>query len=931
VADLHPVRRPSSGGLRGRDRECALLDALLGQVRGGRGAVLLLRGEPGIGKTALLHYLVEAGAGLTLMRCSGVESEMELPFAGLHELCSPILDGLDSLPAPQQRALSVALGLEVGESPDKLLVALGALGLLGAACEHGPMLWVIEDAHWLDQASAQVLGFVGRRLLGEPVGMIFAARDPVRLPDPLMGLPEVRIEGVDERTARALLASVGGVRIDESIRARIIDETQGNPLALLELGARMMTAGFAGGFATVDGPSRPSLTHRIEDEYLTRLAALPGDAQQLVLLAAADPVCDTVLIQRAASLLQLGVDAADAAVDADLLSVGASVRFRHPLLRSAVYRDASIERRRAAHDALAAATDPARDADRRAWHRAYAATGPDEEVAAELVGSADRAQSRGGVAAAAAFWERAVALTPDAGDRASRALLAAQAKYAAGDLEATGRLLAEADGGPLDELEQAMVDLLRAQVVFTLYRGGDAPALLSRAATRLQGLNLDLARQAYLQALIACMYAGRLGDPEVRRAVVHAAQSLPMDPAPTPATHLLVRGVATWLADGYVAAAPTLKDAVRQYLDESPNPDFIGFAFIAMAMHLCDDQASYAMVSVRAELTRKSGMLSWLPMELGVLAEFYLSAGDLVTAEALKTEAERIDPVIAAAHSPRIALLVAAWRAEASTALGFLPMLVEAAETRGEGQLLGYIEYAKAVLYNGLADYAVAADAAENATADGDFVPLLTARGLYELVEAAARSDQLERARVAADQLSALATASGTDFASGMAARSRALLAEGDGADELYREAIERLGRTRMSIHVARARLSYGEWLRRKGRRIDARTQLRLAHAALSAMGAAGFAERARRELAATGEKVRRRTGPTSADLTPQEEQIAALARERRTNSEIGAQLFLSARTVEWHLRKIFDKLEISSRRELDAALAARVRTGDVR
>jgi DNA-binding CsgD family transcriptional regulator len=918
---------PNSPRLHGRDRECAVLDDLLAQVRGGGGGVLLLRGEPGIGKTALLGYLVEAGSGLRLLRCAGVESEMELPFAGLHELCAPILEGLESLPEPQQYALSIALGLSTGESPDKFLVALAALGLLGVACEQGPLLCVIEDAHWLDQASAQVFGFIGRRLLAEPVGLVLAARAPVAEPDHLMSLPELRIEGVDERSARALLDSVGPVRLDETIRARIIDETHGNPLALLELGTRMMTAGFAGGFATVD---RTDLTRRIEGEYLARLSELPHDTQQLMLLAAADPVCETALIQRAATKLRLGVDAADAAVEAELLSVGASVRFRHPLLRSAVYRCAGVEQRRVAHEALAAVSDPNRDADRRAWHRAFAAAGPDEQVAGELIGSADRAQGRGGVAAAAAFWERAVALTPDTADRSSRALVAAQAKFAAGDLEATGRLLARAEAGSLSELEQAMVELVRAQVAFARYRGWDAPTLLLAAATRLRALNLDLARPAYLQALMATAYAGRLGDPEVRLAIAGAAQSLPVDPAPTPATHLLVRGTATWMADGYVAAAPILKDAVRQYLNESPDPDFVGLAFTAIAMHLCDDEAWYVMITSQAQLARERGIFNWLPLAFDVTAEFYVHSGDLAKAEALVMEAGRIDPTTTAANPPRIVLLVAAWHADTSGALRHLQVLSEVAATRGEGWLLAYADYAKAVLYNGLADYALAADAAQSASADGDCVPLLTMQALCELVEAAARSDQLERAGIAAQQLSVIAAASGTEFALGLAAHARALIADGDSADELYREAIERLSRTRMATHLARARLNYGEWLRRSNRRIDARTQLRLAHAALAAMGALGFAERARRELAATGEKLRRRTGPTSADLTPQERQIAELARDRRTNPEIGAQLFLSARTVEWHLRKIFAKLEISSRRELDAALARRAPTAQM-
>ncbi|MDT5318104.1 MAG: hypothetical protein QOD88_626 [Mycobacterium sp.] len=911
---------PTPGPLRGRDRECGILDALLRQVREGRSGVLLLRGAPGIGKTALLRYVMETGSGLTLLRCTGVESEMELPFAGLHELCAPTLDGLESLPEPQQHALSTALGQATGDSPDKFLVALAALGLVSAACEQGPMLCIVEDAHWLDQASAQVLGFLGRRLLAEPIALVFAARAPVSTPDHLLGLPELQVDGIDDRSAGALLDSVGGVHIDERIRARIIDEIQGNPLGLIELGARMSTPGFAGGFTSVDGTS---LTHRIEDEYLVRLSGLPHDTQELMLLAAADPVCDTGLIRRAATTLKLGADAADAAIDAGLLSVGASVRFRHPLLRSAVYRGASIERRRAAHRALAAATDANLESDRLAWHRAYAASGPDEEVAGELIGSADRAQARGGVAATAAFLDRAVALTPDAADRASRALVAAQAKLIAGDLEATGRLLAEAEAGPLGELEQATVELLRAQVAFTRSRGRDAPMLLWRAATRLLGLNLDLARLAYLQALVATNYAGRLGDPEVRRAVARGALSLPVDPVPTPAVQLLVRGIAIWMTDGYAAAAPILNDAMHQYLNESPAPDFVGFAFIGMAVHLCDDHAWYAMVSGQAKLARQRGMLSWLPLALGISVDFYIQAGGLAQAEALLTEADLIDPTITAANSPRIALMAAAWRGDASAAQGPLRAVLEAA-TRGEGWLLALADYAKAVLSNGLADYPPAADAAQNVGADGDFVGGLQVRALYELVEAAARSGQRDRARIAAQQLSVMATANGSDFALGMAARSSALIADDVAADELYWEAIERLGRTRMATYLARARLSYGEWLRRQNRRVDARTQLRVAHDALSAMGAAGFAERARRELAATGEKVRRRTGPTSADLTPQEEQIAQLAREGRTNPEIGAQLFLSARTVEWHLRKVFTKLEISSRRELDAALARR-------
>jgi DNA-binding CsgD family transcriptional regulator len=897
------------------------LDGLLAQVRGGRSGILVLRGEAGIGKTALLQHLLASAHGFTVARCAGVESEMELAFAGLHDLCSPLLGQLDSLPDPQRGAISSALGLTAGVSPDKFLVAVGALGLVAAASESTPILWVVEDAHWLDQASAQVLGFIGRRLLAEPVALIFAARPSLALPDHLAGLPQLHIEGLDDHSANTLLDSVTATPVDQSIRGRIIDETRGNPLALLELGARMMTPDFAGGFAAVD---QPSLSHRIEREYLTRLHALPQDTRDLLLLAAAEPTGDPALIRRAAGKLKLAVHAADAAVDAGLLGFGASVRFRHPLLRSAVYRAATIERRRTVHAALAAAGDSELHPDRCAWHRAYAAAAADEAVASELIGSADRALARGGLAAAAAFWERAVALTPDGTDRASRALVAAQAKYGAGDIEAAHRLLAEAEIGPLTELDQATVALLRGQMAFTVYRGGEAPALLLSAAIRLQALDADLARDTYLQALIATAHSGRFGDEDVRLQICRGAQALPLKPTTSLSRHLLVQGFATWIADGYVAGATILNEALRHYRDEPADPGFYGWGFNVMAMHLCDDEAWHAMVVGQVAIAREHGLLSWLPLAFDSLAEFSVSAGELSTAEALLLEANRIDPIITAGTSLHIALLLDAWRGDASGAATRIAAMVEATSGRGEGWLLDFVEYAKAVLHNGLADYSLAADAAETVVATMNTVPCYGIRALYELVEAATRSDQLDRARSATAQMAEVASAAGNDFALGMAAQCRAFVADDDAADALYQEAIEYLGRTRMAIFLARSRLNYGEWLRRRGRRIDARTQLRPAYTALVAMGAKGFAERARRELLATGEKVRRRTEPSTNELTPQEEQIAQLARERRTNPEIGVQLFLSARTVEWHLRKIFAKLEISSRRELDAALQLR-------
>ncbi len=909
-----------SGTLLGRIDECRALDGVVATVRGGRSAVLVLRGDAGIGKTALLGHLSQAADGLRLIRCAGVEPEMELPYAGLHELCSSLLDRLDALPEPQRRALGVALGLESGPSPDRLLVALGALGLL-AASGRDPMLCVVEDAHWLDQASAQVLGFVGRRLLAEPVGLVFAARPALTLPDPLSGLQELRIQGLGVEAAQTLLGSLSSVPLDTDVRDRIVDEAQGNPLALHELGTRVRTAGFGGGFVSADAVT---LSRRIEDEYLAQLSAMPLDTRRLLILAAADPVGDTALIGRASRHLGLNMDAAAAAIHASLLTIGASVRFRHPLLRSVVYRMATADERRTSHAALAAATDPQTDPDRTAWHRAHATSGPDEAVAAELIASAGRAQARGGAAAAAAFWERAVALSPDPADRVSRALIAAQAKLLAGDLDAAQRLLAEmSTRAALSDIDRVTVDLLRAQVAF-LRRDRDAPELLLRAARLLQALDPASAWPTYLQALIATSYAGRLGSTEGRLEIANAALALPMAPAPTPTVQLLVHGVATWMARGYVAAAPTLKEAVHRYRSEAADPGFLGFGFNVMAMHLCDDDAWYALVAKQVDAARASGMLSWLPFMLDGLAEIHVHAGELSEAETILAEAERIDPLITASTPPRIALLLAAWRGDAPGVRKWAEPLSEAAHQQGQGWLLEYSAYAQAVLHNGLADYATAADMAESACASLNVVPSVAIRALHELVEAASRANEVERAGAGARQLAEVAAACGTDWAHGMAARSTALVTAGPAAEDRFTESIERLERTRMAIHLARARLSYGEWLRRQNRRTDARAQLAAAHNALTAMGVHGFADRARRELQATGEKVRARTTTTEAELTAQEEQIAQRARLRRTNAEIGAELFLSARTVEWHLGKIFTKLQITSRRQLDDALRRR-------
>jgi DNA-binding CsgD family transcriptional regulator len=912
-------------GLFGRTGELEILRRLIANVRSGQSAVLVVRGEPGIGKTELLRQLIAEASGFWVARAVGVESEMELPFAGLYQLCAPMLDRLGSLAEPQRRGLSAAFGLASGDSPDRFLVALATLSLMAETSEEQPMLCVVDDAQWLDQASAQALGFVGRRLLAEPIALVFAVRTPAPgAPslDHLAGLPELRLGGLDEQSARALLATVTSGPLDEGVRDRIVEETRGHPLALLELHRGRSAADLAGGFAL---PDVGDLPRRIEDKYAARLGELPADVQRLILLAAADPVGDPALILRAAQVLGLDTGTVNLAAAADLLEFGANVRFRHPLVRSAAYRAAAADDRRAVHEALASVTDPVADPDRRAWHHAHAAAGPDEAVAGELISSAGRALRRGGVAAAAAFWERAVVLTPDPGERASRALTAAEAKYQAGDFEAAQALLVTAELGPPGELGEARVQRMRAQIAFALTRGGDAPPLMLQAAQRLQSLDAELARLTYLEAMVAAIYAGRLARGQDARQVARAAISAAPAPSgsePLPPSQLLMQGLAVRLADGYLAAAPTLKEALRRYRAEPLVLDWLSVSYNMVAMDLWDDEAWFELAAGQVRLARANGTLSWLPFALDYLAEFHVQAGELLKAAASLMERERVEPGTREVTLPYVPLLLAAWRGDAPGAAELAEEMTQGASDRGEGAALTYRDYAQAVLHNGLGNYRLAAEAAHGASVVDEIV--ISPWALYELVEAAVRSDQQERARAAADQLSQLAVASASNWARGAAARSRALVSGGPAAEEEYREAIELLGSTRMATHLARARLVYGEWLRRENRRIDARIQLRSAFDAFTSMGAEAFADRARRELQATGEKVRKRSEDARTDLTPQEEEIAQLAREGRTNTEIGAQLFIGRRTVEWHLSKIFAKLDISSRGELEQALRKR-------
>jgi DNA-binding CsgD family transcriptional regulator len=903
--------------LRGRAVECAALDRALEAIRRGESQTLLLTGEAGVGKTALLEYLVDAATDLHVVRAVGVESEMELAYASLHQLCVPMLDRIDRLPAPQREALAIVFGLTDGAPPDLFLVGLGVLSLLSATAEDRPLVCLVDDAQWLDRASARTLAFAARRLFAEPVGLVFAAREPG---EELRGLPELEVTGLGSGDARALLASAVRFMLDERIRDRIVAETRGNPLALLELPQGLTATQLAGGFGLLGAHG---LSGQIEQSFERRLEALPGATRRLILVASAEPLGDPLLLWRAAQRLGIG-EGRLATEEADgLLSIGGRVTFRHPLVRSAVYRAASADERRTVHLALAEVTDPDVDPDRRAWHLAAATSGADETVAEELERSAGRAQARGGLAAAAAFLERSVELSSDPARRTERALTAAQVSLSAGAYDSALPLLTMAEAAPLNELQRGRLELLRGMAAYAQRRGSDAPPLLLRAARTLEPLDPNLARETYLDAWCAALFAGKLASAGSMYHVSREARRAAALASPTrPADHLL-DGFALLLTDGRAAATPLLQQAATGFAGDRASADEVlrwGWLATVGAVVVWDYESCVAIASRGVQLARDSGALTVLAVALQIMAEAVAMGGEFELAERLIAEADAVIEATGTQVLQYGALFLRAFQGREADVLRLSEVTVREATTGGQGTAIEFADLARAVVLNGLGRYPEAVAPARDA-ADATPELVVAGWGLTELIEAAARSKQVDVAQAALERLAERNSVIATDWGLGVEARSRALVTEGDAAEDLYREAIDRLGRTRLRPELARAHLLYGEWLRRENRRAAARAQLRSAHEQLSAIGMAAFAERARTELLATGEQVRKRSVATRDDLTAQERQIAQLARDGHTNPEIGARLFLSPRTVEWHLRKVFSKLGIRSRWELTTVL----------
>jgi len=902
----------------GRAFETATLDQLLEQAAAGHGSTVVIRGEPGIGKTALLEYLRAKAAGFTVLRAAGVDFEPEVDYSALRRIISPLLEQRGMLPEPQNQALSVALGLEAGPVPSRYLVGLAVLGLMAAGSRNRPLLCLVDDAQWLDQASAQTLALAARRVETERILVVFAQRATAVRPE-LAGLPEIPLSGLNEADARAVLTASVRAPLDSRVRTRIVVEARGNPLALVELGSRAGPADLAGGFAPV---AAEPVSVTVEHSFRERIERLPEQTRRFLLLAAAEPLGDPLLLWGAAEFLGLDTGDLTSGLAGGLIEVDNTVRFRHPLVRSAVYHSASPSELRATHCALAEATDAVTDPDRRAWHRGQSASGTDEDAAVSLDAAAGRVAARGGVAAAAAYLELAARLSQDPLRRANRTIAAASAKRDAGDIARALELLASAEEQPLDAIQRARGQRIRAQITFESDRGDAAVAMLLRAADAIAAVDLPAARDCLLDAFAVEVFAGRRSPAERVAGIAKALRGLGPSPDPPRPNDLLVDALSTRLTEGYAAAVPSMRTAVAAFRNGGEGNDAtfhsgIGWLRLAAvtAMDLCDEESWLTLTERQVAWAKRSGTIAALPVSLNLQAVARIHAGDFAAARALIGEAYSIAAAIGMPPSPHGDALLSAWSGDEARTLELADLGIRAGTERGEGRLLTVAEHCRAMLLNSLGRHEEAFRTLEPA-ADADDLGFAPMR-MPELVEAAVRCGRGDRARPVLERFAERARVTGSPWADGVERISRALLTNGPEAEELYQGAIDRLAGAKAAPSRGRAMLLYGEWLAERERTGQARIQLRAAHELFSSTGADGFAGRAARGLRASGARATGGAGATQHRLTAQELNIARLVAAGATSREVGAQLFLSPRTVDAHLRSIFRKLGLRSRRQL--------------
>jgi DNA-binding CsgD family transcriptional regulator len=910
----------SAWPLLGRDAEREAIDELLASARDGLSTVLMLTGEPGIGKTRLLEYAAAAAADLRVIWLAGVESEIQLAFGALHRLLRPFLGRLAGLPAPQRDALSVALGLCAGEPPDRYLTGLATLTVLAGVAADQPVLCLIDDVHWLDRESAEALAFTARRLHADSLAFIFAARPQDGGLTAFDALAGRQLGGLEPLDARVLLALAVEGSLDPGVADQLVAGTGGNPLALIELTAQLSSEQFAG---VAPLPARLPVSRMLDDYFRAAVGALPADTRRLLLLIAAAPTHDAPLIWRAAGRLGLSARTAGAAAERGIVTREALPAFRHPLIRSAVYNDADSAQRRQVHAALAAACDSAGDAERSAWHRAEAAAGADDQVAAELEAAAERAMARGGYSEQALFLSRAAELTQSPDGRAKRLLAAADAHLIAGDPAAAEVLLDIAVADLNGPVPRARALRTRAAVEMFHVRVANVPAMLLAAVTELgsadPGMTWDLLFRAMHAALMAREHVVGTTLLDVAKLTAAAWH----DPgSPGCGADLLMEGLAVRVAEDHARAAPVLRSALARLraaaeLRETGIP--LGVLVSFATDELWDIEARRELTDRIAAAGRGQGALYALGLTLLVAAQTKITAGRFADADACYVQA---DDYFAAtgfpAHGAINRAQLLAWtgrEAELHTAVAGIASL---AESFGQGHMTKMGLHALCVLELGLGRYQSALDHALEIFRDDP--PAVGNLVLPLMVEAGLRSGHHDAAAAALARMTERAQAAATPWGLGLLARCQALTGTGEHAEARYQDSVELLSQVPAALDLAHTRLLFGEWLRRRRRRGEARRQLRAAHQLFDSCGAVPFAGRAHAELLAAGEQVSKRNVPARNDLTPQERQVAALAAGGSTNAEIASRLFITVSTVEFHLNKVFRKLGISSRRQIEPA-----------
>jgi DNA-binding NarL/FixJ family response regulator len=897
----------------GRQRECALVDELLAAARDGRSGALVVRGEAGIGKSALLTYAAEQAAGLRVLRGTGIETESEFPFAVVHQLLAPVADHIDAIPPRQRAALRGAFGLGPAVDEDRFLISLAVLNVLAETAASGPLLCLVDDAQWLDGASADTLTFAARRVEAEGIVLLFAARDSGFAAP---GLPELPLAGLAAGEADSLLTERAAVPLAAEVRDRLVADTLGNPLALAELATSLPADQLAG---RVPLPDRLPVGTDIGQLFGDRVRRLPADASTMLLVAAADDTGELRVILRAAAALGVEAGALDVAETAGLVSIDAPIlAFRHPLVRSVVYQDATFQQRQAVQRALADVLDTDEDADRRAWHLANAAIGPDETAADALHRSAEHARRRGGHAAAATAYERAAALTAATESRAERLADAAEAAWLAGQPDRARKAIDATVPLAVAPVLRARVEHLRGSLEAACGVPASAYAVLVGGAELVS--SLDPARAAQMLT-----EAGQIawGTGDLPR-LVEAARRLGELPGADGTVALgaqIVTGLASFLHGDTAAATVRLRDAA-DLARAASDPKALMLS-AAGVMFLGDDTRALDLFTTAVAAARAAAAGALIPTLLAPLATLEAWTGRYAAASANVSEglrlAEETGQDNPAAHLRGVLAWLAAVRGREQECRDAANATLSHAIGHRLGPHAAIASWALALLDLGGGRYAPALDrlSALASAGPGDGHPVISVFASADLVEAATRSNQEAAGQAALARLDAWSSHTTAPWALALVARCRGLLASGVEQDEHFTEALRLHSQGGRPFDTARTELVYGEALRRRRRRTDARPHLRAAHETFQRLDTTPWAELARRELRATGETARKRDPSTSTQLTPQELQIARFVADGATNRTIADHLFLSPRTVDYHLHKVFTKLGLTSRGEL--------------